>query len=141
MTSASRWLSAVGVVLVAGSLEGAPKPRAASSFRWTAATPDQMLELALHRAAAGGEDALAGLATAYALADRASAGRARAGLEKLGRGEDDIAAQARWVAAELDPGDGAAPAGLVRAWSVLGPFQDTGGGLSRKEGPEAPNAM
>jgi tetratricopeptide (TPR) repeat protein len=141
MTSASRWLSAVGVVLVAGSLEGAPKPRTAISMRWTAATPDRMLEFALLRASAGGEDALAGLATAYALADRASAGRARAGLEKIGRGTDDIAAQAHWIAAELDPGDGATPPGLVRAWSLLGPFQDTGGGLTRKEGPETPDAV
>jgi tetratricopeptide (TPR) repeat protein len=141
MTSAARWLSAVGVVLLAGSLEGAEKPAARTPIRWTAAHPDQMLELALRRAAAGGDDALAGLATAYALADRAPAGRARLGLEKIGQGDNDIAAQARWIAAELDPGEGAAPPGLVRAWSVLGPFQDTGGGLTRKEGPETPEAV
>ena len=141
MTSASRWLSAVGVVLVASSLEGAEKPPAKISGRWTAATPDTMLDLALRRGAAGGDDALAGLATAHALADRASAGRARAGLAKVGQGATDIAAQAHWLAAELDPGEGATPPGLVRAWSVLGPFQDTGGGLKRKEGPELPDAM
>jgi hypothetical protein len=140
MTSTSRWLWALGVVLAAGSLEGAEKPRTVTG-RWTGATPDEMLEFALRRAAAGGDDALAGLATAHALADRASAGRARAGLTKLGQGTTDIATQARWLAAALDPGDGATPPGLVRAWSLLGPFQDTGGGLARKEGPEAPDAV
>src|SRR6185503_4049324 len=136
MTSASRWLSAVGVVLLAGSVEGADKLHVKVAGRWSAATPDQMLELALRRGGGGGDDALAGLATAHALADRASAGRARAGLAKIGQGTTDIAAQALWLAAELDPGEGATPPGLVRAWSLLGPFQDTGGGLMRKEGPE-----
>jgi tetratricopeptide (TPR) repeat protein len=140
MTSVARWLSAGVVVMLSGSLYGAEKPSPKLSVRWTAANPDQMLELALRRASAGGDDALAGLATAYALADRASAGRARAGLEKIGQGGNDIAAQARWLAAELDPREGAAPPGLIRAWSLLGPFQDTGGGLSRKEGPETADA-
>jgi len=140
MMSRSRWLWALGVVLAAGSLEGAEKPRAAVAGRWTGPTPDAMLEFAVRRAAAGGDDALAGLATAHALSDRASAGRSRAGLAKLGQGATDIAVQARWLAAELDPGEGATPPGLVRAWSVLGPFQDTGGGLTRKEGPETPDA-
>jgi hypothetical protein len=141
MTSTSRWLWAVGVVLVTGSLQGAEKPTPRSSVRWTGATPDEMLEFALRRAAAGGDDALAGLVTAHALADRATAGRARAGLEKLAGSGNDIGVQAHWLAAELDPGEGATPPGLLRAWSVLGPFQDTGGGLTRKEGPETPDAI
>src|SRR4051794_20122147 len=124
MTRVSRWVSGLGVLLVAGSIR-AEKARAPSApIRWTASTPDEMLDLALRRAGAGGDGALAGLAVAYSLADRASAGRTRAGLDALGRGDDDIAVQARWVSAGLDPTPRAAPPGLVRAWSVLGPFQD-----------------
>jgi hypothetical protein len=95
-----------------------------------------MLDLALRRAGAGGEGAMAGLAEVYSLADRASAGRTRSGLDALGHGDDEIAVQARWLAAGLDPTPRAAPPGLVRTWSLLGPFQDTGGGLARREGPE-----
>ena len=131
----SRWAWGIGVVLVAGSLQ-AERAKSSPPLRYTARTPDEMLEFALRRAAAGGDGALAGLALAYALADRAAAGRARRGLESLGRGKGEIPTQARWIAAELDPTPTAAPAGLVRGWSVLGPFQDTGGGLTRHEGPE-----
>jgi len=138
MRRTSRWLSAIGVLFVAGSIQAEKAKSAGPALRWTARTPDEMLDLALRRAVAGGEGALAGLAVAYSVADRASAGRARAGLDTLGRGPDDIAAQARWVAAGLDPTPGVAVPGLVRGWSVLGPFQDTGGGLSRHEGPEDP---
>lgn len=132
----SRWASGVAVVLVAGSLQAEKAHSDSAVPRWTAGTPNEMLDLALRRAAAGGEGAMPGLAVAYALSDRASAGRSRAGLETLGHGDDDLAAQARWLAAGLDPTPGALPPGLVRTWSVLGPFQDTGGGLGRHEGPE-----
>src|SRR5690349_20592026 len=116
MTRASRWWSGLGVLFVAGSLQ-AEKARAPSvPLRWTSSTPDQMLDLALRRAGAGGDGALAGLAVAYSLADRASAGRTRIGLDTLGRGDDDIAAQARWLAAGLDPTPRAAAPGLVRSW-------------------------
>ena len=129
-----RWASGLGVLLIAGSIQ-AGKP-AAPVDRWTARTPDEMLDLALRRAERGGDGAMAGLALAYSLADRASAGRARKGLLDLGRPDDDIAAQARWLAAELDPNPAASVPGLVRGWAALGPFQDTGGGLTRHEGPE-----
>ncbi len=129
----------LGVLFVAAPLlaDKAPAPKAV--LRWTASTPDEMLDLALRRATAGGDGALAGLAVAYSLSDRAAAGRARAGLETIGRGNDDVALQAHWVAAGLDPTPRAATPGLVRTWSVLGPFQDTGGGLARREGPEDPS--
>src|SRR5450432_3661245 len=131
----SRWASGLGVLLVAGSIQaGQPAP---PIDRWTARTPDEMLDLALRRAERPGDGAMAGLALAYSLADRASAGRARKGLEALSRPDDDIATQARWLAAELDPNPGATPPGLLRGWVALGPFQDTGGGLTRHEGPEA----
>src|SRR6266567_402008 len=87
MTSTlSRWASAACVVLVAGSLQAEKAHSDAAPLRWTAATPNEMLDLALRRAGAGGDGAMPGLAVAYALADRASAGRARVGLETLGHG-------------------------------------------------------
>ena len=135
MRGITRWVAAMGVLLLAGSLQAA---KSAAPFRWTATTPDEMLDFALRRAAAGGDGALPGLAEAWSLSDRASAGRTRIGLEALGRGEDDIAAQARWLAAGLDPTPRATPPGLVRSWSLLGPFQDTGGELARRKNPEDP---
>jgi tetratricopeptide (TPR) repeat protein len=130
-----RWASGLGALLVGGTIQAA-KP-VASVDRWTARTPDEMVDLALRRAESANDGAMAGLAVAYSMSDRASAGRARKGLENLQRPDDDIRAQARWLAAELDPHPGASSPGLVRGWSLLGPFQDTGGGLTRKEGPEA----
>src|SRR5262249_46524438 len=64
-----------------------------------------------------------------------------------------VADDARWLGLLLSPaprgpawrGMGAIvydvppdPLGLVKSFAILGPFQDTGGGLERKEGPEAP---
>src|SRR3954468_23384713 len=95
----ARWLSALAVVLFSASIQAEKAKSTDPNLRWTARTPDEMLDLALRRAAAGGDGALAGVAIAYSLVDRASAGRARAGLDALGRGSDDIAAQAHWVSA------------------------------------------
>src|SRR5258708_936914 len=76
-----RGASGLGVLLVTGSIQAG---KAASPVdRWTARTPDEMLDLALRRAERAGDGAMAGLAVAYSLADRAAAGRARKGLESL----------------------------------------------------------
>ena len=95
-------------------------------------------------------DALAAVATAFALSGRASHGaseqalRAVAAEPSLGaelRGEASLAARA--LSAE-EGGDASAPAdralGVVTDVAVLGPFRDTGGGVRAKEGPEAPGA-
>ncbi|WP_437982528.1 transglutaminase domain-containing protein [Sorangium sp. So ce117] len=121
--------------------------------RWTAATPDEMLGAALARARRGGDDAFAGLVIAASLADRAAQGRAREGLAQIGASSSPLADEARWLAASLAPEPPAAtwpgaravsydappdPSGLVKAFAVLGPFQDnSGGGLALREGPEA----
>ncbi|WP_437334225.1 transglutaminase domain-containing protein [Sorangium sp. So ce394] len=121
--------------------------------RWTAATPDEMLGAALARARRGGDDALAGLVIAAALSDRAAQGRARDGLAQIAASASPLADEARWLAASLAPEPPAAtwpgaravsydappdPSGLVKAFAILGPFQDnSGGGLARREGPEA----
>ncbi|WP_437588806.1 transglutaminase domain-containing protein [Sorangium sp. So ce1000] len=123
------------------------------ALRWTAATPDEMLGAALARARRGGDDAIAGLVIAAALADRAAQGRAREGLAQIGASPSPLADEARWLAASLAPEPPPAawpgaravsydappdPSGLVKAFAILGPFQDnSGGGLARREGPEA----
>lgn len=121
--------------------------------RWTAETPDEMVDLALTRAKAGGADALAGLLVAASLDDRATSGKVEQGLLAIASSNSPVADDARWLAlrhapepATTWPGwnklawDGPAdPNGLVKSFAVLGPFQDTGGGgLTRREGPEAP---
>src|SRR5215471_1710968 len=117
---------------------GLQEPAASpTALRWTWRTPDQMLDLAARRSEGPEAGALAALAVIHALADRASAGRAARALEAIGQREGDVAAQARWLAAEIDP-TAKAPPGLVRGFSILGPFQDSGGGLARREGPEQP---
>ena len=133
MPRAPVFLLTVAVV----SLAAAQPTPAEPAERLTARTPDRMLSQALRRASSGGQGALAGLAVAWSLADDAPAGEARRGLQALGRGAGEVAEQARWLAALLDPDPAARPAGLVRNLAVLGPFRDQGGGLARREGPEA----
>ncbi|HVY49783.1 MAG TPA: transglutaminase-like domain-containing protein [Minicystis sp.] len=126
----------------------------AASLRWTAATPDAMVDLGLERARRGGPDALAGLILAASLDERAEYGRVTHGFEAIAASGSPLADEARWLAmrhtptpaptttwagmkaaANLDaPPD---PTGLVKAYAILGPFQDSGGGLMRREGPEA----
>ncbi len=120
--------------------------------RYTAATPDEMLDQALARAERGGDDALVGLVLAASLDDRATFGRARDGLARLAKGNTPLADDAKWLGLSLipaplgEPWRGGASAlfdapadadGLVKAFAVLGPFHDAGGGLTRREGPEA----
>ena len=131
----------------------AAPPPAMSSVRWTAATPDQMADLALERARGGGPDAIAGLVVAASLDDRAAFGKVRDGLRAIASSSSPVADDARWLALRATPSpagaawpgaaavkyDGPADAsGLVRSFAILGPFQDTGGGLTKREGPEAP---
>jgi len=121
--------------------------------RWTAATPDEMAALAIARAKRGGDDALSALVTAASLDDRASQGLVRAQLASFAAAGGPLADEARWLGRLLTPAPKAAvwpgmtkveleappdPEGLAKNFAILGPFQDTGGGLSRREGPEAP---
>lgn len=151
-------LSGLTLALVIGpgavSAQAPAAGAAPSGIRWTAATPDEMIDQALARAKAGGDDALAALVTASFLDERGAFGRARTGLDAIAGSSSALADDARWLSARLKPDPkpavwpGArvvsydAPAnatGLVTGLAVLGPFQDTGGvGLDKKEGPEAP---
>jgi len=131
----------------------APVVPTAPALRWTAATPDEMVDRVLERARLGGEDALAGLVVASALDERATFGKVRTGLAAIAASSSPFADDARWLGYRLAPSPkgsawpGAravtydAPAdatGLVKSWAILGPFQDNGTGLRRAEGPEAP---
>lgn len=124
------------------------------ALRWTAATPDAMVDAAFAHARSPGDDALAGLVVASALDDRASFGHVRDGLAVLAASGSPLADDARWLNLRLLPApvsptwsglqnvayDVAPDAdGLVKSLAILGPFQDTtGNGLMRLEGPEAP---
>lgn len=132
---------------------GAAAQPGKQAVRWTAATPDQMVDLAFTRVKQGGDDALSALVVAASLDERAAYGKVQAGLRGILRSASPVADDARMLLLELLPepvgatwpGAGkvsydAAPDanGLVKAFAILGPFQDTGAGITRREGPEAP---
>lgn len=142
--TASAW-ALLAAILPGGAAADPP------AMRWTAATPDEMVDALLARARAGGDDALAAVALSAALDDRASFGRVREGLAQLAASGSPLAGDALWARRRLLPAPaerpwtslGAVPLdpppsadGLVRSFAVLGPFQDAGGGLMRREGPE-----
>ncbi len=150
---AAAWLLAAAVVpggAVAGVSAAQAEP--AATARWTAATPDEMVDQLFARVRRGGDDALAALIVADSLDDRASFGRVIDGLAAVASSASPLAGEARWLGLQLpaSPAGGSWPGmravaydvppdadGLVRSFAVLGPFQDTGGGLMRREGPEA----
>ncbi len=121
-----------------------------SASRWVDATPEATLALALRRAASNGDDAFGGLLLAAALDESVAQGTVVESLRAIARSSSPLADDARWLAWRHEvtaptpwPGHARlrfdAPAderGLVRAFAVLGPFQDAGGGLTRREGPE-----
>ena len=135
-----------------GALAEAPAP--SSAPRWTATTPDEMVDALFARVHRGGDDALAALLVAQELDDRASFGKVRDGLLAIANSPSALADEARWLRQKLLPAHagpvwrGFAEAtkdappdagGLVKNLAILGPFQDTGGGgLMRRDGPEAP---
>lgn len=150
-------LSAVWILAAAAVPGGAladqrtPGAEGKAAARWTAATPDEMVDHALARAKRGGDDALAALVIAASLDERAAFMRVRDGLSAIAASSSPWADDARWLGLRLAPAlpgatwpgaravsfnAGPDPNGLVRAFAILGPFQDTGGGLMRREGPE-----
>jgi hypothetical protein len=118
--------------------KGAKKATKKGASAWVAASPETMADQAAARARRGGHGALAALATLHSLADRAPTGHVKRRLETLGEGKGEIAEQARWLAASLDPQpQRAAPPGLVSSLAVLGPFQDTSGRIKERDIAEA----
>jgi len=146
---------AAGVAAPVAAPPGGARPAqvSAPAPRWTAETPDAMLDLARQRALAPkAKEAsiVAAMAVIDELAERAAYGTAKKAFGEIAtapgispelRGEAAIAAQA------LSPDEGtdaaataAAKLGVVSHLAILGPFRDTGGGLAAKDGPEAPGA-
>ncbi|HHH29712.1 MAG TPA: hypothetical protein ENK57_15390, partial [Polyangiaceae bacterium] len=135
-------LSVAGVEVPASAMEPGES--------WAAGSPDAMVDANEAAARRGARDALARLLVIESLVDEATAGRSRRALERLGRADGPIAGEARWLAHGLEPerltawtardvqrDEVATPyPGLVRTWAILGPFENTGGGLERAEGPE-----
>jgi transglutaminase-like putative cysteine protease/tetratricopeptide (TPR) repeat protein len=142
---------AVTVILLAPVADSSA---AEGPMRWTASSPDELVDLSLQAAQGNQADALARAVLIYSLDERATAGKARAALTTLARRGGTIAQDARWLSLILEPADPVPWRGLVglglddtlgrhnrdgllRTFAVLGPFEDTGGGLKRREGPES----
>jgi hypothetical protein len=134
----------------------APLARSAplDAVRWTDATPDAMVDDAVARAfaPAGTEHGqAAALATLVALAPRASNGHAEQGLRRIASTAGvrqevrvEAALQARMLASDSGTEAGGRAdhtLGVVAAFSILGPFRDTGGGLDAHDGPEAEKTL
>lgn len=143
------------VCLVVGLLTTADRAARAQqeAVAWTGATPERVIERCFEAARAGGDDALARLVLASALSEAAPPGQVHRLLESLVAASPELGDQARWLARRLAPAPlgpswpglasarmdvGPDRSGLVRSFLVLGPFEDTGGGLARREGPESP---
>ncbi len=140
---------AVGVSLSSSTSRGAP----AAVVRYTDVTPDAMIDAAKARAlTAGAQDhaVLGAIATIVSLSERATDGASEKALAAIAA-QASIAQEVRDEAAltkramSPDEGETAGIAadvalGVLTHTAILGPFRDTGGGLVRKEGPEAKGA-
>ena len=126
----------------------AAAPATGSLPRFTDTTPDEMITNAKVRAMAGDEHTgLGAIAIIASLADRASYGAASRALRAIADSSKqpvDVKTEAALAARALSPDEGTAGGikadrdlGVLTHLSVVGPFRDTGGGLTRKEGPEA----
>jgi transglutaminase-like putative cysteine protease len=148
------------VVLPLASLaHAAPSaPAAALTLRWTDESPDPMIDRAVERATKcvdctaerADREALAGISTMVALANRAAWGHARQGIDAVAAAttvSPEVRAEAALASRALAEDEGTEAGidadrklGVVTDVSVLGPFRDTGGGLVAKDGPEAAGA-
>jgi hypothetical protein len=131
----------------------APTYKASGIDRWVEATPDALVAAAARRVDANADDAVGGLLLIAAMNEFASPGEATRALSAIARGRTRVAVDAAGLLAALTPAPfgkawtgwanvawdvPADASGHVKAVTVIGPFQDTGGGLARREGPEAP---
>lgn len=146
-----RWARSPGLVCFAALALALVGPEPARAKEPDPAKSGAAVEVPLLELADGSLDALATLdatssrpatvlaraALAFSLADRARPGHAAEALGKMAQassGAADVAAELNLLAQRLrrqeDPS-------VVREVAVLGPFQDTGAGLARKEAAEA----
>ena len=133
----------------------APTP-ASTPARWTDVTPDAMIDAQVARAknataaATRDAEALAAMAVIEELGPRAADGHAEAALTAIAGMANlplDIRTEARLAVHALSSEEGTAAGaaadralGVATELSILGPFRDTGGGLAKREAPEAGHA-
>jgi len=120
-----------------------------AATRYTDETPDGMIDESANRAT-NDHAAIGAIAEIVSLADRASEGKADAALLKISQNAalpTDVRDEARLAMRSITSDEGTDPGiladqalGVVTDLALLGPFRDTGGGLGKKEGPEAPGA-
>ena len=126
---------------------GAAASPPGSAAHWTARDVDALCAQSVEVARTARPDALSRLVFAAALHQAAAAGSVHQLLATFDSPSAPLGDQSRWLARRLEPAPPSAadalalmlPAdasGLVRAFALLGPFEDTGGGLDRREGPE-----
>ncbi len=139
----------LAVVALAASVSSSATGTAGGPVRYTDVTPDGMVEAARARAVAPSapdHQVLGAIAAIVSLADRATDGASEKALGAIAT--SGASAETREQAAlakramSSDEGEAAgiaadAALGILTHVAILGPFRDTGGGLSRKEGPEA----
>ena len=138
----------LGVLALAPALMAAPPPTApAIVSRYVDETPDGMIDASADRAMASDHAAIGAIAEIVSLADRASEGKADSALAKIAQApslpadvKDEALVAGRLIASDegTDAGSSADQArGVLTDLAIVGPFRDTGGGITRKEGPEA----
>ncbi len=145
---------AIGLIALAAAVGSSTSSEAAqANVRYTDVTPDGMIEAAKQRAVAAGATehaALGAIATITSLSERATDGAAEKALEAIAGTQSlaqDVRDEASLIKRAMSSDEGApagvqadAALGVLTHVAILGPFRDTGGGLSRKEGPEQKGA-
>jgi hypothetical protein len=142
-------------VAPATGASSAPAGAVSSSGRYTAETPDGIIDAQKKRATARGSetttqndaDRIAALTVIASLSDRATNGASAKAAREIAAAatNPEIRSEATALARALEPEEGTSAgvekarseAGILTDLSILGPFRDTGGGLDAHDGPEA----
>lgn len=150
----SRPLAFVAVAACFASLLGGAAPARGEATphagsRFTAETPDALVEAQAKRALEPGSterDAMASLAVLASIADRATHGAAAHAIADIAERSSsaEIRGEAAVLARTLGNDEGTVPGidkaralGILTDVALLGPFRDTGGGLDAHDGPES----
>jgi hypothetical protein len=149
-----RLLPAFALASLAAAASFAPLAAAGTAppqtLRWTDETPDAMIERAVERAPSSDRSALAAIATIDGVNVRAGWGHAAEALDAIAHAKglgDATRAEAALAVRAIASDEGTEAGiqadrklGVVTDVAILGPFRDTGGGLTAKDGPEAAGA-
>src|SRR5258708_31177377 len=141
------------VLALSSTVLAAPRPAPAPNAggpppepRWSAQTPDEMIDLAKARALTPGlkeHEAIAAMAAILQLSSRGEYGRAERALQEIAKGNasSEVRGEAA-LAARLDAADEGSSAGadadkkpgVPPSPALIGPVPDRGGGPERKGG-------